>query len=174
MIKSNLNNFINQSINLFYTIMAFLPVVLFWADHYATIFLTIALVLAISIFFVPIDLYRFFQLSKSRIFYKNIGIEKFQKFTQQGEYAQQLIRYFDGNESFIYKRQRIKKLQNQIRIFESFHWACLIFFLLTCGNAIIKKEYIIATFILLSNIVYNVIPILIQQYNKTRIKGMLK
>ncbi len=46
---------------------------------------------------------------------------------------------------------------------------CLAFFLASFVYAIYQQAFLISLLIFVSNIIYNVIPILIQQYNKLRL-----
>lgn len=164
---------INQVINLIFTAIFFYPVVLFWFKFYQTQILLVLLGISMIPFFIPPKLYRYTQLSKSRAFYKSLAIDKFQHITQQGKFAKRLIRYVSDKESFLFEKKSLKNFKNQIRAFESYHFACLIFFFGTFIYALIMAEYILASVIFIANVLYNVIPILIQQYNKARISGFL-
>lgn len=167
--NTNWETLVNQSINLIYTGFFFLPVVLFWAEFYSLRLILFFVGMSIVILLLPEKFYSLTQISNSRLFYEGLGINKFQLYTQQGKFAQQLIKYFNGNDSETLKRKNIKRFQSQIRAFESYHWACLVLFLATSIYAAIVNAYGFAITILACNIFYNVIPILIQQYNKIRL-----
>jgi hypothetical protein len=62
-----------------------------------------------------------------------------------------------------------KNHKTQIAIYERFHLICLDFFFVSFVYAIFQDAFFLSFLILLSNIVYNIIPILIQQYNKLRL-----
>lgn len=173
MIKINFAAIVNQSINIFYTAIFFSPVICFWKDYYTTVFLKITLYLTILTFFLPSRVYTFLQVSQSSKFYRKIGIPKFQQLTQQGNLAQKLTKYFGGNSSLLSKEQKVDKLKRQISTFESFHCACLLFFVLTASYALFHQSLIFFFTIIVSNIFYNVIPILIQQYNRIRLINII-
>lgn len=160
---------INQGINLTYTVVFFLPVVIFWIRNYTVGALTLILICSLAVFFLPERIFGYLQLSKRRTFYRKLWVDKFQHITQQGKYAQHIIQHLAGKEGYSHKKKRIKQLRNQMRAFESFHWASFIFFLGTTIFAIIQGSFLLAFVIFLSNIGYNAIPILIQQYNKLRL-----
>jgi hypothetical protein len=170
--KVYLATIINQSINIVYTAIFFSPVILLWKDYYTTVFFKIALGITLSSFFLPNRFYTFFQISDSKRFYKKMGIPIFQQFTQQGKLAKRITTYFGGKVLLLPKEKRLKQLKGQIRSFETFHWACFIFFNLTAVHAFQNGKAILFIVILTSNVMYNVIPILIQQYNRIRLKNM--
>lgn len=172
--KVKLETIVNQVFNIGYTAIFFTPIILFWKDYYTTLFFKISLGTTICSFFLPHRCYTFFQISDSKNFYKKIGIPFIQQFTQQGKFAKRLTTYLGNNVFQSPKGNRINKLKNQIRTFETFHWACFIFFSLTAAYAYQKGSSILTIFILTSNILYNVIPILIQQYNRIRLNNISK
>lgn len=165
---------INQGINLIFTAIFFYPIAFFWFKFYHPQILLVVLSISMIVFFIPPKLYMYAQLSQSKAFYENFGIDKFQHLTQQGKFAERIISYLSIKDSFRLNKKSITHFKNQIRTFESYHFACLLFFLGTFIYAFIMKEYIFAIVIFIANILYNIIPILIQQYNKTRISGLLK
>jgi hypothetical protein len=59
-------------------------------------------------------------------------------------------------------------------MFERYHFCCLIFFQTSSVYACYFEEYLLAFLIFLCNILYNVFPILLQQYNRMRIIKILK
>lgn len=165
---------INQGINLIFTGLFCFPLVLFWFKFYLLQILLIVLAISMIPFFIPPKIYKHTQLSKSRSFYESLGIDKFQHLTQQGKFAKQLIRGISGMESFHFNKKSLKNFKNQMRAFESYHFACWIFFFATCMYALKMAEYMFAFVIFIANIFYNIIPVLIQQFNKTRISGFFK
>lgn len=165
---------INQGINLIYTIIFCYPIVLFWFRFYQPQSLLVVLGISMIIFLIPTKLFIYIQLSKSRTFYESLAIDRFQYLTQQGKFAKRIINYFLIKETFRFHKKSITNFKNQIMIFESYHFACLIFFLGSSICAFSMKEYIFTVVIFIANVLYNIIPILIQQYNKTRISGFLK
>lgn len=163
---------INQSINLIYTAIFFLPLILLWFKFYSTYLMIVFISIALCIFFLPVEFYSFFQLSNSRIIYERFYIHKFQRFAQQGKYAKLLIERLTGKDYVIFKRHNISQLRNQFRTFEAYHWACLFLFSASIVYALINHAYLLTVLIFVSNLCYNIIPILIQQYNKVRLKNM--
>jgi hypothetical protein len=62
-----------------------------------------------------------------------------------------------------------KNYKSKIAMYERYHFICLVFFLASFVYAIHQQAFLISLLILMSNILYNIIPILIQQYNKLRL-----
>lgn len=163
---------INQTINLIYTALFFYPVVMFWFNYYSLPILLFMVGISLSVFFLPLRFYAVSQMSKSRAFYERLLIHKIQHFTQQGRYPQRFIKRLSGHDYIAFRRQNMGQFQNQIRIYESYHWACFIFFMITSIYALTQQAYASAILIFASNLLYNAIPILIQQYNKIRLKNI--
>lgn len=172
--ETGISLLVNQTINLIYTVIFFSPVIIVWFRFYHSKLLFVSLGVSLIPFFLPTKTYRYFQLSRKRRFYQKLLIDKFQHFTQEGYFVKQLVNSISKIQNHQFNKSIIKKLTNQIRAFESYHLACLLFFLFTFIYALIKREYFFAFAIFISNVLYNIIPILIQQYNKTRISCFFK
>ena len=170
--KVNWGIIVNQGINLIYTIIFFTPVILFWAEYYALLPLIIIGSISVCFFFLPAGFFRLFQLSNSSSFYKRITIHRFQQITQQGKYAQLLIKSLSGERNNLFNKKKPGGMINQIRAFEVYHWACFAFFLATFFYALTKEAFGYAIIVFICNIFYNVIPILIQQYNTVRLNTL--
>jgi hypothetical protein len=161
---------INQAINLIWTALFFTPTILFWILYYDAAILFC--LLAISLFPLLLNeaLLRFFQLSSSKKFYEQIGIRKFQAVTQDGRIVKNLINKRHVDYSIIGNRRDIELYKKQINIYEKYHLICMLFFSGSAIYGLINSEYYLSALILVSNIFYNVVPLLIQQYNKIRIE----
>jgi hypothetical protein len=96
------------------------------------------------------------------------------KLTQDGDLVNRSIhRRFPGHKSF----QTQNTLAGQIsrsHFHEKIHFAMLVFFMLTAGHAIIFNFMRWALVITLTNIVFNLYPIFLQQYNRLRIQQIVK
>ena len=68
----------------------------------------------------------------------------------------------------IRSKEDLLRLRRQIAVYERFHLFCLIFFLSTMIAAIVHGRISLAILILIANMIYNVYPLLIQQYNRMR------
>jgi hypothetical protein len=57
----------------------------------------------------------------------------------------------------------------KIQMYEQYHVACLLFFSFSAFIGIYNHDFIYTVLAVSANIVYNVIPLLIQQYNRIRL-----
>jgi len=163
---------LNQFINFFWTILSFAPVIWFWIkegiDLYFYFFLATSVIVAI----IPEKVLSYFTLSSSRRLYERLGVKHIRKFVQNGA----IVNAMSNQE----KRVTIngiteaKKYLRTIAMYERFHWFCFIFFLLTTILCFYRGRWRLALIITLANILYNVCAILLQQYNKIRIKKMIR
>lgn len=162
-------SFLNHSINLLYTALFFWPVVKLWWQNPDTFLLTVILVLSFIPFLLPTHLFLQLQLSSKRRFYEGWGIRFWQQFTQQGK----LINRLAGEQKPMLLRKEFGKIKAAINRNERYHYAALVCFLGSLGYAISLEQWQLAGFIFVANGLYNIIPLLIQQYNKIRI-GILR
>jgi len=165
---------LNQLINLFWTILAFAPVLAFWLAVGPNIYLFLLMTLSVCTLYVPEEFYEFIQISGRVDFYENLQLKIFRRFTQDGDLVKQIIGNKDQSTSLVRSKTDLTNYLNTIRVYERFHFICLAFFLLTTLYAIVLTNFAIALMITLANVIYNVIPLLLQQYNKLRIKKLLK
>jgi hypothetical protein len=166
--RNNALTLLNQSINVFWTVIFFAPVLAYWISYYDLKSLLIILGLGIIPYFIPFRFFNLFQLSKSRRFYESVYIHQFQKITQNGAFIKRLQSRVAGKPNFKQMRDERKGLLNNIAIYEKYHWSCLVIFIGTTFFAAKQASWRIALIISVANVFYNITPILIQQYNKSR------
>jgi len=153
----------NHAVNFFWTIVCFGPVVTYWvktgpvaAWWYFIGVSFLGLVLPAS----------WLRLSRDPKFYERLGVRFIRKFVQDGDYAKRGRR-------IISNKTNARQYTNTILMYEKYHFLCLLFFLLTSIHAIIFKQYFLTALIIIANSIYNVCPLLLQQYNKARLVKML-
>jgi len=167
------NQAINQFINFFWTILCFIPVLIYWFGNYSYwlyVFILFSLIIAL----LPGSIFRHFQLSSNRKFYERLGVKFIQQFVQNGTLINRTIRKNNPDYKLIKDRAQAQQYLNTINMYERYHVLCFVFFTLTFIHALISQRYIIAVLVLVANIIYNVCPILIQQYNKLRVMRILR
>ena len=163
-----MSNFYNQILNGFWTVLAFLPVLRFWIGHYTGVTLFWVLGISMIPIFLPGACFAELQLSCRRSFYESLGIRRMLAFTQDGYLVNRLIRKSKPGYRTVRSRRDLRSLKGRMLVYEKYHWTCLLFFLLTSLLALALKEFVLAGLILLANVIYNVVPLLIQQYNRAR------
>ncbi|MFA6084948.1 hypothetical protein [Mucilaginibacter sp.] len=156
----------NQAVNFFWTILCFAPIIGFWftANSILLCFILIGISVASQVF--PA---RHLQLSNDPKFYEGLGVKQIRKFVQNGELINKFIRKNNPQYKVIKGKTNAVKYMQTIVMYERFHLICFIFFLLTAVYAVIAAQYAFALIIIIANIIYNICPILLQQYNRARL-----
>jgi hypothetical protein len=106
------------------------------------------------------------QLSAAPKFYERFGVKTIRRFVQDGDIASKRLR---SEGRVIMNKARAQKYLQTIEMYERYHFLCFVFFLLTSFHAAANSKAAAALIIAACNIIYNVYPLLLQQYNKARI-----
>jgi hypothetical protein len=146
----------NQLLNLTWTIIGFLPICLFWFSEGPNFVLYLFFLLSLVAGLMPPKTYAKLQLSKDLRVYRKLGVKRFQKFTQSGNFGSR------GD-------KRLSNYLRKLSMYERFHYSCMVFFISSAFLALFHAHVLLALGILICNIIYNVCPILLQQYNRIRI-----
>jgi glycosyl-4,4'-diaponeurosporenoate acyltransferase len=162
------NKAINQFVNFFWTILCFIPVLTYWFGNH-TYWLYIFILVSLIFVLLPASIFRYFQLSSNRKYYEQLGVKLIQQFVQNGTFVNRAIRKNNPEYKLIKDRTQALQYLNTINMYERYHFLCFIFFALTFIHALISQRYVAAVLILVVNVIYNVCPLLIQQYNKLRV-----
>lgn len=155
----------NQAVNFFWTILCFIPVIGFWltADMaLCYIFIGVSIVSLL----LPAKL---LQLSNQPKFYEKLGIKLIRKFVQNGDYINAFLKKRHPQHKTIRGKAGATGYMNTVIMYERYHFLCFVFFLLTDFYAVKTAHYNLAFAIFLANIIYNICPILLQQYNRARV-----
>lgn len=161
--------FFNSIINLFWTTIAFLPIIAFWIEYPARTSLWLSIIVSLPLLGVPESVCRKLRLSYRRKLYEKLGVRLAQSMSQNGRFVNALIRRTGHAEHYVVRtRNDLRRYRTQILGYQRFHLACLLFFLLSMVRAMILGAFDFFTGILIMNVVYNVYPLLIQQYNTLR------
>lgn len=161
--------FFNSIINLFWTIIAFIPVLIFWTEYDDTTSLWLSITVSLPLLAVPEKVCLKLQLSNSREFYERLGVKLAQSLSQNGKFVNALIKRTGHAEHYVVRtRNDLRRYRTQILGYQRFHVACLLFFFISMMRALILGAFDFFIGILIMNVVYNVYPLLIQQYNTLR------
>lgn len=148
-----------QLINAFWTFLCFLPVTALWLRYASQNQLWIITGLSLAALTIPS---RWLQLSKNPVFYQQLGVRFIRKFVQNGDSYKRKKIIHDAASAIRYR--------STIRMYERFHFFCLLFFFMSTIVALIYIQYLTAALLVVANIIYNVCPLLLQQYNYARLK----
>ncbi|NJO01932.1 MAG: hypothetical protein HC880_09780 [Bacteroidia bacterium] len=163
---------LNQFINLFWTALCCIPLVVYWFQADAHLWLYVFLGLSLLVACLPIKFYRRIQLSNKSRFYESLGVKLARKFTQNGDLVNRLVRKNNPTHRIIKNRHQSLRYRKTMMMYEKYHYLGLIFFFLTALHALLNLKIGAAIWITLLNIVYNIYPILLQQYNKIRLERL--
>jgi hypothetical protein len=164
----------NQLINFFWSILAFAPIVYFCYQYLPPKLLYIFSGISCLVIFLPTSLLNKIQLSQSSQAYTQIGIRFIKKYTQDGDLVNRIIKNQHPQYKYVENKQAIKKLIGKSYMQEKFHYLVFVFFLCIMVYAILLGLIGWAIFIGIANIIYNLYPIFLQQYNRIRINSLLK
>jgi hypothetical protein len=160
--------------NLIWTALFLIPVAVFCYTcmPYKGVFIS----LGISMFtvFLPNSFYDRLQLSKDPRFYKKIGIKQINYFAQNGKLLNEFLKKKYPNYKVVMNtRASIKKQYYQTYFFEKFHFSLFIFFAIATVYAGMQEHFYWVIVLLLSNLLYNVYPNLLQQYVRLKLKSAI-
>jgi len=160
----------NQAVNFFWSILCFFPVVWFWLD--ADI-LMCYIFIGISVLSLLIPA-RILQISYQPKFYQTLFIKQIRKFVQNGDLVNGLIRRSKPTHRTIKAKADASRYLSTVVMYERFHFLCLIFFLLTTIYALTQAKFWLSFAVIIANVIYNICPILLQQYNRARVLKLTK
>jgi hypothetical protein len=160
----------NMIPNLIWSILNLTPISIYCFTFFD--YNTTCLFLALSL--IPVFLKKSFldriQIGKTIKIYKKLGAPLINKVTQNGVIINSLVkRKFPDHKVVTYKKSSIAGLINQTYLFEKFHLVFFLFFSLTMIYAVLKEHLTWACIILLTNVVYNIYPNLLQQYIRLKL-----
>lgn len=163
---------LNQIINFFWTALCFTPVFWFWFQEgidniYFYVFLSVALLFGV----LPGKILSKLALSADKKVYEKYGIKFIRKFVQNGDMVNSHAK--TSGATSIKNKVQARKYLKTIAMYERYHWICLIFFLLTSIYSVLNRHFLFGFSILAANLLYNLIPIFLQQYNKIRINKIV-
>jgi hypothetical protein len=156
----------NQAVNFFWTILCFIPVLQFWIIPGNWGWCLACMAVSLLGLIVPA---RWLQLSDDPKFYQRLGIRFIKKFVQNGDYANRFARRSDPGYRVIKSKSTVNQHTKTIAMYERYHLFCFLFFTATAIFAIARENYVLSAFLILANIIYNVCPVLLQQYNRARL-----
>lgn len=167
----------NQLINIFWTIIAFSVTGHYWGQYFAekhSLWLVyIYIVVSIFAYNIPARWVSFLTLSNNRRIYEMIGIRVMRWLVQDGMLVNRVNRRLGKKHRRISNIGSARAYLATIAVQERFHYSCFVFFALSAVSALVSGKVLLAISITFCNIVYNAYPILLQQYNRLRIKNLL-
>ena len=158
--------------NLFWSAISLIPLAYFCYGRMPAKTVYIFLAISFIAYLLPQRFYDAIQVKDLRLL-KKTGIEFVLKYAQYGEIINNIIRKKFPGYKVVYDRKTLRSQYNKTYGFERFHFMVLLFFLFVIVYALVNRNYIWAMILFVTNIIYNVYPILLQHYTRLRIAALL-
>lgn len=160
----------NMLPSLFWSALCLIPVSVFCYSQMTLRVLYLFLVISLLTFLLPKSFFDRIQLSKSTAFYKKAGVRYVNKFTQNGDFVNALIRKKNPHYKIVSSENlSIKRLISQTYLFEKFHFSLFVFFTLVAVYAFTQQQFDWVLVLLILNVIFNVYPNLLQQYIRVKL-----
>jgi len=104
---------------------------------------------------------------------KKTGVDFALKYAQYGGIINNIIKKKFPGYKVAYNIKTLRSQYNKTYGFERFHFMVLLFFLFVIVFALANRYYLWALIFFITNIIYNVYPILLQHYTRLRIAALL-
>ena len=160
----------NAVVNVFWSLLAFVPVSIFWYRVTERIWLWVFVAVSVFPFFLPTSILKYFALGPNVRPYRKLGVPWVNKFVQHGRLINDLLRRKYPEYRRTVSRAKAPVLVQNSYVQERFHWTVLLFFLLTSAYAIVHGNFGWAVLTTVINVVYNLYPIWLQQYIRVRVQ----
>ena len=159
----------NAVVNVFWSLLAFVPVSIFWYRATERTWLWIFVAVSVIPFFLPTSTLRYFALGTNLGPYRKLWVPWVNKFVQHGRLINDLLRRKYPEYRRTISRATAPRLVQNSYMQERFHWTVLLLFLLTTAHAAVHGNLGWALLITVINVVYNLYPIWLQQYIRVRV-----
>jgi len=158
--------------NLFWSVISLVPLACFCYQRMPSKTVYIFLGISFIAYLLPQRFYNAIQVKNIKLL-KKTGIEFALKYAQYGAIINNIIRKKFPNYKVVYDTRTLRSQFNKTYGFERFHFMALLFFLFTTAFAVIKGYYVWSVVFFITNIIYNIYPILLQHYSRLRIAVLL-
>ncbi|HEX2533355.1 MAG TPA: hypothetical protein VHK69_06450 [Chitinophagaceae bacterium] len=160
----------NLLLNLLWSALSFVPAVVFCYTWVELPLLFLFTGLSLLPAFLSPAMLRKGQLSSRPATYKKLGIALILYLAQDGVFLHSLVRRKYPDYKVVRReRKSVHRLIRQTYVFEKFHLVGCVFFSLLCGYAVSKSLWGWACALGFINLLYNVYPILLQQYIRVKL-----
>jgi hypothetical protein len=163
--------FYNAVANLFWSVLNLLPIYIFCYRLVEPLWLYVAGGISIITIFLPRAVLNKLQLGTTAAVYHKLGVHYINQVTQNGTFINKLIRKrFPHYKVVDNTRQAVQLHYRKTYMYERFHYLLLCFFTCIIIYALVQQQYSWACLLLLTNILYNVYPVLLQQYVRVKLE----
>ena len=164
----------NMIPNLVWSVIHLAPVTVYCFTAMDRVWVYILLGLSVLAALVPNRFFDHMQLSRTTKLYKKIGILTARRLSQVGDKINRLIRKKYPEHKIIRDYKNREAYIQRTYFYERFHFIVLVFMLAASVYAFLQFDYWWALTFIISNILYNIYPMFLQQYNRIRIEMLVK
>jgi hypothetical protein len=164
----------NQLSNVFWSVLGFSPVGYFCYTRMELVWLYIFLALSLPVLLLPNAVYDAMQISRTTAVYERIGIRIVRKFTQDGDWVNRMIRRRFPKYKVFDSYPSIRRHLRKAYTIEKVHFVFFLFFLYASLYALVNHYFLWAGLITLTNLIFNIYPNLLQQYNRLRLRQLMR
>lgn len=156
--------------SLFWSIINLTPVAVFCYNLMELRLFLIFSSISFLTVFIPNSFLGIISIGKTTAVYKKIGVNFIGKFTQNGSVINKLIRKKHPDYRVLSPgRQSFTRVIRQTYFFEKFHLLLFVFFTLAAVHALLEDYIMWVIILFVTNLVYNVYPVLLQQYIRLKL-----
>lgn len=160
----------NAISNVFWSVVNLTPIWIFCYKYLDLKLLYEFLAISLLTVLLPRSFFNRIQLAKTRSVYVQLGVPFVNKLTQNGVIINRLIRKKYPHYNVISTRKRsVEYYYKKTYLFEKFHFIFFIFFTITTIYALINQHFLWVLILMVTNILYNIYPNLLQQYIRVRL-----
>ncbi|PWV45417.1 hypothetical protein [Chitinophaga sp. S165] len=164
----------NMVPNLFWSLVNLAPAVYYFYLHLPLTWLWIVIPAYLFPSFFPAILLDRLSAGNSRHWYQQLGVHLILEYVQQGRLINRMVRNRYPAYRIVYDKTTIRRKIKETYVFERFHLGLLLAFLPLTGHALWNAHWLWVVVLLLCNFLYNVYPVLLQQYVRLRLRRLLQ
>ncbi|SDL09962.1 hypothetical protein SAMN05421823_104373 [Catalinimonas alkaloidigena] len=158
--------FYNQAVNVTWALLGFAPLCGFWLQAWHPGWFTLLAIVSALGWWLPASVWQWGQTPEA---YHRLGLRTVKRFTQDGDLIHRALRRKFPQYRPADPARLIRRTLTTGRVNETFHQLCFLFFLLSSGYALGRGSVGWAAWITVANVVFNLYPIFLQQYNRLRL-----
>ncbi len=163
-------SFYNGVLNVFWSLIAFGPLAVFCYRFMDRPFLYAAAIASVLSLAVPDSWLRLLELGSRPAAYRRFGVHLINRFVQHGSLVNRLAGHRSSKVQMLRRDVMRDGLVGATYFRERFHLSMLLFFQLTALYAAAHRQTIWSLAITMTNVIYNLYPIWLQQYIRLRAK----
>jgi hypothetical protein len=166
-------NLLNALHNVFWSLLCFAPLCVFCYQFMERSWLYSLAALSLIPYMMQKQTLRYLQLSTQPRVYRRLRVHLLTRLTQDSRWIKRSSRSAHSQTSALRDDDSLRAVVRVTFSRERFHLAMFLFFLLSAVYAALGKHFAWSLLLCLSNLIYNVYPIWMQQYIRMRLERCL-